>query len=337
MAYKRNFSERLKQRTRSEFLRRASKTSFYPYFYPATWRAKLSRVKRPQNSPNRFITAVPNIGAGIGHQMANWIAGLYAAEFFELRFADSPFPDPEWEAFLGLGGNDPLAKELVKSQGYRKVRLPRFDFNKPDEVARIRQITTSYTGKVCFFCEMDQWCGDLHRMSTDLGERFRAAASRKNETLSFHPDRLSIAVHVRRGDICQSDQEPENANLSMRWLDDDYFLGILDKIYAALPNEIEPETFVFTQGDAEDYKVFTRFLNAKICTEMGAIESFRHMVFADILVTSRSSFSFKPALLNRGLKVCPNGFWQAYPQSNDWQIVDASQPSQFKPNLELLK
>ena len=322
MPHKRSFHEKLRQRTRSEFLRRASKTSLYPYFYSATWRAKFSWLKHPDNSPDKFITAVPNAGAGIGHQMANWIAGLYAAEFFGLRFAHSPFPAPEWEAFLGLGGTDPLAKDLVNSQGYRKVRLPRFDFKKPEEVARVRRIITSYTGKVCFFCEMDQFFREQHQVIESLQARFHGAVARESEALSFHANRLSIAVHVRRGDICQSEQDPENTNLSMRWLDDDYFLGILEKIHADLPDQIESETFIFTQGNAEDYEAYTRFPNTRICTDMGAIDSFRHMVFADVLVTSRSSFSYKPALLSRGIKICPAEFWHGYPDNHDWSQVD---------------
>jgi hypothetical protein len=52
------------------------------------------------------------------------------------------------------------------------------------------------------------------------------------------------------------------------------------------------------------------------------MDSFLHMVFADILITSKSSFSYKPALLNNGVKISPRDFWHGYPQSKNWLLVD---------------
>ena len=58
------------------------------------------------------------------------------------------------------------------------------------------------------------------------------------------------------------------------------------------------------------------------CLDMRAIDSFLHMVMADALITSKSSFSYKPALLNKGLKVVPANFWHNYPTTSDWALVD---------------
>ena len=55
---------------------------------------------------------------------------------------------------------------------------------------------------------------------------------------------------------------------------------------------------------------------------MDAIDSFMHMVYADLLITSKRPFSYKPALLNRGVKVCPENFWHGYPDSEYWIMVD---------------
>ena len=55
---------------------------------------------------------------------------------------------------------------------------------------------------------------------------------------------------------------------------------------------------------------------------IGAVDSFLHMVHADLLITSKSSFSYKPALLNRGIKVSPRNFWHGYPDSEDWVMAD---------------
>lgn len=55
---------------------------------------------------------------------------------------------------------------------------------------------------------------------------------------------------------------------------------------------------------------------------MNAQHSFLHMVNADLLITSKSSFSYKPALLSNGIKVCPSDFWHDYPKKKDFLLVD---------------
>ena len=55
---------------------------------------------------------------------------------------------------------------------------------------------------------------------------------------------------------------------------------------------------------------------------MNTQESFLHMVYADLLITSKSAFSYKPALGNQGIKVCPRNFWHGYPDSSDWILVE---------------
>ena len=46
------------------------------------------------------------------------------------------------------------------------------------------------------------------------------------------------------------------------------------------------------------------------------------MVYADALITSKSSFSYKPALLNRGVKFSPKNFWHSYPNDPNWILLD---------------
>jgi len=55
---------------------------------------------------------------------------------------------------------------------------------------------------------------------------------------------------------------------------------------------------------------------------MNAQDSFLHLVYADLLITSKSSFSYKPALLNNGIKICPKNFWHGYPNNKKWILCD---------------
>ena len=40
---------------------------------------------------NLYLTEVVSYGAGIGHQLANWIAGYWFARLFGIKYAYSPF------------------------------------------------------------------------------------------------------------------------------------------------------------------------------------------------------------------------------------------------------
>ena len=118
--------------------------------------------------------------------------------------------------------------------------------------------------------------------------------------------------------------DSSNPNLSMRILSNDYFEKVLTQVleYVKGITDKPVHIYFFSQGSPEDFPEFTMFPNLHWCMDMGAMASFLHMVYADLLITSKSSFSYKPALLNRGVKVCPENFWHGYPDSKDWIMVD---------------
>ena len=82
--------------------------------------------------------------------------------------------------------------------------------------------------------------------------------------------------------------------------------------------EVEAQGIPVYVEHVEDYPEFNRYDNLEWCLDMGAQDSFLHFVYADVLITSKSSFSYKPALLNKGIKVCPKNFWHGYPNTEDW-------------------
>src|SRR5207244_945685 len=106
--------------------------------------------KKPKLEVNYF-SAVPNRGAGIGHQMANWIAGYWFAQQFGLKFAHIPFSSQKWENLLGFGDDEISVKCLVQDHNYRKVKLPLFDETNTKEFEAIKRIINSYNGKKIVF------------------------------------------------------------------------------------------------------------------------------------------------------------------------------------------
>ena len=126
---------------------------------------------------------------------------------------------------------------------------------------------------------------------------------------------------MRRGDITIG-QKNKNPNLLMRWQDSNYFTNLLDNVLAKLQTNKPIAIYLFSQGIKEDFSDFNRFDHLHFCLDMDAQNSFLHLVYADLLITSKSSFSYKPALLNKGIKVCPKDFWHGYPDKDDWILCE---------------
>lgn len=292
-----------------------------------SYRYMKKNVKTFGTKDNIYMTARPNPCAGIGHQMANWIAGYWFAKFFGLKFAhipfsnvDNPFLANEWDAFLGFGENEVQASQLLE-QGWKKVLLPLFDENDKNQIKIIRQIINSYIGKkVIFVLEQDQFYKDQFGIKEVLQKKFYAIHNLKKDKVIYSNYEYNIAVHIRRGDIVQKPGENE-PNLTIRWLDNDYFVNALKVALSTIQTTRIKHIYLFSQGKKEDFPEFNQFENVTYCLDMGEKDSFMHMVFSDALITSKSSFSYKPALLNRGLKFCPKDFWHGYPQSEDWIML----------------
>lgn len=293
-------------------------SSFYPFIYRSYWHYLFHKKKSIVNE-SCYYAARPNPGAGIGHQIANWIAGFWYARQFGLHFAHLPFSTKQWDNFLGFGRCERTVAEL-KKEGYKTRKLPLFDENNKKEVGLNRKIIQSYAGrKIVFIAEQDQFYKAQYGVMDDLKRKFYSTPSRKNDHLNYSKDHFNIAIHVRRGDIMT---DPTNPNLVMRYLSNDYFEKVLKQVINNIQTSKPIHIYFFSQGISEDYPEFSVFPNLHWCLDMNAQDSFLHFVYADLLITSKSSFSYKPALLNNGIKVCPRNFWHEYPNSSDWVLCE---------------
>ena len=299
-------------------IRYAKEKSFYPYLYRSYWHYLFHKNETGSNT-SCYYSARPNPGAGIGHQIANWIAGYWFARQFRLKFAHIPFSTKKWDDFLGFGYGNPKVEDL-KKKGYKIRRLPLFDEKNNAEMLLNKRIIQSYEGKrVVFVAEQDQFYHDQFGVIEYIRKKFYSAPSRKNDRLTYSPDHFNIAIHVRRGDIMT---DANNPNLTMRYLSNDYFEKVLKQVIDNINVNKPIHIYFFSQGKPEDYPEFAEFPNLHWCLDMGAQDSFLHFVYADLLITSKSSFSYKPALLSYGIKVCPRDFWHGYPLGKDWILCD---------------
>ncbi len=310
---------RVKRKTWSVLVHKLNRYSFYPLMYRSYWHA-LFYNRKGKNIDTLYYTSVPNPGAGIGHQMANWISGFWFAKQFGLKFAHIPFAKKEWDDFLGFGEGEITVSALIE-QGYKIRRLPLFYEESPKDVQLQRKIITSYAGlKIVFVTELDQFYHDQYGVMEDIKRKFYSSPARNNDSLVFEKSHFNIAIHVRRGDIMSN---RNNKVLTDRILPNKYYYNVLNAVMKMTDSEKNIHIYFFSQGTPEDFPEFNEFENLHWCFDMSAQQSFLHMVYSDMLVISKSSFSYKPALLNRGIIICPKDFWHGYPDNNPkWILCD---------------
>jgi hypothetical protein len=297
--------------------------------YYCSYRYSLKHENIKEENIN-YLAARPNPGAGIGHQMANWIAGYWFAKKFGLNFAHIPFSNDhnpfvsnEWDTFLGFGEGEILVSDLLHN-GYKKVLLPLFDENRQEQIEIIKKIIISYSNKrAVFICEQDQFLRNQYYVMNELQQKFYSAFSRKNDIIQYNKNHINIAIHVRRtviidGKIIKESQEA----MDLRWLSEDYYIKVLSQILKSISINKPISIWLFSTGNEEEFLDFKKYGDIHFCSGMNEYQTFAHLIFADILITSKSSFSYKPALICKGIKICPRNFWHGYPDAKDWILCD---------------
>lgn len=268
-----------------------------------------------------YMTKEVHPGAGIGDQLASWISGYYYADSFGVKYAYSRFYPDRWEQFLGFGRGEEYAADLIQNREYKKVILPWFDEESISDDRLIHNIMASYQGqKIVFFLELNQIYTAQYGAMNAVRDKFNKSHPPIGEALLYKPDELSIAVHIRRGDIAGG-QLTGKVQLTQRWLNNDYYVTILNQLLPLLEGK-KTAVYLFSQGTKDEFKEFERFGPVHYCMDMPATASFLHMVRADILITGKSSFSYKPALLSEGIRISPKNFWHEYPKLRSWVLAE---------------
>jgi hypothetical protein len=313
---------KMKRRLNSIIVGKIEKTPLKFRWYKSYWHLKLSGnktvVKVADIKQVQYLSQKPNYGAGIGHQLANWNAGLYFADLFNLKFAHYSFSTAKWENFLGFGEGEANAAELEKNKAYKKVRLPRFDSTDKNEIALIRDIINSYEQKnILFKLEADQ--GYMRQFDTFkiLSNKFFNARARSNDKLIFSKDSFNIAIHIRRRMKIETTEVWKE-----RGLDNVFFSNVLTQVLQIIKPGKKINIDLFSQGTQDEFPEFASFDNMHYCMDMGPVDSVLHMIEADLLISSKSSFSYKPALISKGIKICPATFWHGYPDRPDFITAD---------------
>lgn len=313
-----------RQRVRSRIIR----TRFRFWLYPAYWRLVLGTGGLSGGSASeqrRFMVAIPNQDAGIGHQLGNWIAGLLYADRHRLTYAPHPLNPPDWDRFLGLSEYSARYRDVTGDRRIRHVQLP--FVRGPDDVIGLEIMWRIVTGLdsedgVAFYLERDQ---SVHDQTTAAGTlRARYAAARAGSPIAsvFDDGRVGVAVHVRRGDVSMM-RLRDSGNWRQRWLKDEYFVSVVKGLAGKFGSDAL-DVHVFSQGDPSQFSAFESLPNAHLHLDEDVFWTFHQLVEADILVMSPSSFSYVAGIISTGAKVARFPWWHHLPDSDGWFQSDDS-------------
>lgn len=210
---------------------------------------------------------------GFGAQFLHIIDSALYADFHSAKFIYTPFSAMEHNY-----DNDPdflLKKEVLINF------IGNFDLNTDPN-------TSTPPHALNFFNENVDRC-----INSEMYKKIkRIFKQNKNIKTYFNPERFNIAVHVRRPN--SHDSRLDGADTP-----DDVYLSIIDKLRIFYKDQ-KPVFHIYSQGALE---MFIRYVADDIVLHINdSVEfTFASMVFADVLVTSRSDLSYVAGMLSDGI------------------------------------
>ena len=190
---------------------------------------------------NIYFAQIPNEGAGIGHQIANYNSGLRLALRYGVSHAYSIFKSEAWDRFLGFGRFEPTIHALVQG-GYKVKKLPSIGAMGGKYLDAIVNYYKETGEKVILLTQIDEGYGEQFGVIPYIKRKFERAEARQDDekvlgqyaNTILHKDEgdyINIAVHIRRGDIT-SGQKSGDTQLTQRWLNNDYYEKIIYYSYS---------------------------------------------------------------------------------------------------------
>ena len=292
----------------------------------AWWRYLVfSAIPSRDKNCRHYFTVLSNRGAGIGHQLSNWLTGVVLAEDLGCTWFHCPLGDETWDSFLTLSSDQPTLASC-RSQGLRVYRLPKLAH--PIQVRIALRLMRTFRAPVAFVAD-DLVVPDLTRAVPF----FRQQYERAPRPLPFSVSGRSascrlVAVHVRRGDLHDLRQKG-GEEWKERWLENTFFIAVCQRLKQVLSG-MTLQFHIFSQGDASQFESFGELSDVQLHLDGDPKSAFLFMSQADFLVCSPSSFSFSPGLLNPGIKFIRSPWWHTIPPDGTW--VECSADGTFEPS-----
>jgi hypothetical protein len=256
-------------------------------------------MKYIQSSPINFTD--PDIGrSSSGHKFHNWITGLYLAKLFNLEYVYSPFTkDAErYESFLNLNSEYKTIQDISFNYVHNLEPIEFCHDDKLDHqiyfknIEYVQNIVNSLPDDSLIKLADNPFPGLLTQhynlIKPELQKSYWGVD--RDIQLNFIPNKINVAVHIRRGDINLS-RNPD------RWLELDYYVEILNNLNKELGKD-NLNILIFSEGKVDDFK---QLFNSNVSFQLGGsdLEALHHMCSADILITGQSSFSIMASYFNK--------------------------------------
>lgn len=130
--------------------------------------------------------------------------------------------------------------------------------------------------------------------------------SERSKNLLYNKNILNVAIHVRRGDI-NKEQHPERFTSIKK----------LGKVIQQIEDVLGEKKFIISIFCEEKQKDLEQLVSKNVQTiyHLDIFDVLDHLIHADLLVTSKSTVSYVPAIVNKGIIIYEH-FWHAPLQ--DW-------------------
>jgi hypothetical protein len=233
---------------------------------------------------------------GAGSQALARMSAICIARKYGLTYVHTPFllmqhnegpPDhwaTTWERMLNLGHGEESVAEC---------RLPRMEI---DEFMAGRRWWSS----PCLLS-----IGHMSRIADRMPDAYLDVIPQlRNKYYLDAPPRarsdvVEVCAHLRRG----GDVSAENPDTAYRYVANDPTARAICATQSVLKEiGLTSRVRLFSQGDETDFASL-RDLGFELCLNTPAIPTFRAFVEADILIMTKSSFSYAAAILNGGVKL----------------------------------
>lgn len=262
-------------------------------------------VNRMTNPENCFITCCSGNTSGIGAKTQAILSTMLFAHRAKIQYVHTPFQkvafnqendinwENKWEKFFNLGKGE-LTIDEIDASNLNVVHL--------DNPIKLRKKkNTLYVLPHCHYYA-DMFANDYLELASKFVEKYESRSKGKYE-LHYERTKINAAVHVRRGDVSKNGAD------SFRYTSNQFVCLLLERILLLLSDftNVEVSIRLYSQGEAEDFgelRKMSKHFHLNDCV----FATFHNMVSADILIMSKSSFSYSAALFSNGVKIY-EPFW----------------------------
>ena len=256
-----------------------------------------NRAAHP-DAPPLSITVASRVD-GAGAQALGIVSAMLWAKGVGARYLHTPFSRMDhavggtredwarrWETFLNLGHSETPAPPDARLVSLEEFLRDPAAGTRPGAVVAAR----------AFHWRKFQTAGALRTLRSPLRAKYRAARKSRIPLHRGPPGALTVAIHVRRGDITL-----EHPRRRQFYTHDEPILNAIRSVRAiAVALDRPVRINLYSEGPPEMFAAFAA-AGCELHLDGDAFEAFHNLVRADILVQAKSSFSYIAGLISTGL------------------------------------